>query len=209
MGSRQWAELGRLSFTTAYCRLPTAYFSSLRLHPRLQKQLFPVHNILLDDLAHLRAQALFAINAERAQLQPVIQQGGDYDRMIMMFDGNNEAELQSAREQWKSLKARGSELSYWRRNENGGWRRPCSSIKILDPARPIVAFSRITRSGCRRGHGLLAFAGAGAANFHDGSAGNHNADRHDARRRSSGNRAGRQYQHCPKDEQGMTHRAIA
>ena len=63
---------------------------------------------------------------ERAQMEPVIEQGGGYDRMILIFDGNDEAELQSAREQWKGLKARGGDLSYWRQNENGGWEKVAS-----------------------------------------------------------------------------------
>jgi DNA polymerase-3 subunit chi len=31
--------------------------------------------------------------------------------------------LQAARAQWKELKAKGLELSYWQQGENGGWQK--------------------------------------------------------------------------------------
>jgi len=61
---------------------------------------------------------------EGAQIAPVLAAGGDpYERVILMFDGNNDAELQAARLQWKELKAQGLELSYWQQGENGGWQK--------------------------------------------------------------------------------------
>jgi len=58
---------------------------------------------------------------EGAQILPAIEAGAAYERIILMFDGNREEELVSARLQWKALKERSLSLSYWQQNENGGW----------------------------------------------------------------------------------------
>ena len=58
---------------------------------------------------------------ESARVAPVLDAGGAYARIVVMFDGNDEAELQAARAQWKELKARGVDLSYWQQDDNGGW----------------------------------------------------------------------------------------
>ena len=61
---------------------------------------------------------------EGAQVAPVLAAADwEYDRLMVMFDGNNDAELQAARLQWKELKAKGVALSYWQQNENGGWQK--------------------------------------------------------------------------------------
>lgn len=61
---------------------------------------------------------------EGARVAPVLEAGdADYERIMVMFDGNNDEELQAARQQWKELKAKGLELSYWQQNENGGWKK--------------------------------------------------------------------------------------
>jgi DNA polymerase-3 subunit chi len=60
---------------------------------------------------------------EGAEIEPVVAIDAGYDRCILMFDGNDEVELQGAREQWRALKARGQNLSYWRQNDNGGWEK--------------------------------------------------------------------------------------
>lgn len=44
-----------------------------------------------------------------------------YERLILMFDGNDEEAVADAREQWKSFKEAEYTLSYWQQNENGGW----------------------------------------------------------------------------------------
>ncbi len=43
-----------------------------------------------------------------------------YERLILMFDGNDEEAVADAREQWKSFKEAEYTLSYWQQNENGG-----------------------------------------------------------------------------------------
>jgi len=61
---------------------------------------------------------------EGALVAPVLAaEDWEYERLMVMFDGNNDAEVQAARAQWKELKAKGLELSYWQQGENGGWQK--------------------------------------------------------------------------------------
>lgn len=56
---------------------------------------------------------------------PVELDGSDpsYERVMLVFDGNDEAELTAARGQWSSLKARGFALAYWQQDDDGRWNR--------------------------------------------------------------------------------------
>ncbi|WP_374546755.1 DNA polymerase III subunit chi [Rhodoblastus sp.] len=54
-----------------------------------------------------------------AEAAPFLDAG--YERLILLFDGRDEASLAAAREQWRSLKQGAAELSYWRETEEGGW----------------------------------------------------------------------------------------
>ena len=60
---------------------------------------------------------------ERAEVASAIAGGAPYERVVLMFNGNDEEELQSARAQWKALKEQGRDLSYWRQTENAGWEK--------------------------------------------------------------------------------------
>ena len=44
-----------------------------------------------------------------------------YDRVIFMFDGQDQPELDAARGHWKRLKAEGHQLTYWQQNHDGRW----------------------------------------------------------------------------------------
>jgi DNA polymerase III subunit chi len=46
---------------------------------------------------------------------------GSYERLVLMFDGNDEEALADARGHWKTLKAGGHEMSYWQQDANGRW----------------------------------------------------------------------------------------
>lgn len=46
-----------------------------------------------------------------------------YERVILIFDGGNDLELEAARRQWSRLKASGAELAYWRQTDEGRWER--------------------------------------------------------------------------------------
>ena len=54
------------------------------------------------------------------------QQPDDYaawQRVCDMFDGTDETALGLARARWKTLKAQGHALSYWRQTPSGGWEK--------------------------------------------------------------------------------------
>ena len=44
-----------------------------------------------------------------------------YDRVIFMFDGHDQPELDAARSQWKRLRGEGHQLTYWQQNNDGRW----------------------------------------------------------------------------------------
>lgn len=50
---------------------------------------------------------------------PDVQNLCSYERVLNIFDGNNEDALYKARDYWKEIKALGHELHYWQQNEKG------------------------------------------------------------------------------------------
>ncbi len=56
-------------------------------------------------------------------LQPEAATLEGFERMADMFDGNNPASVSAARERWKYYKEQGHALSYYRQQENGGWKK--------------------------------------------------------------------------------------
>lgn len=61
---------------------------------------------------------------ECAQIAPALAASAEpYERIVIMFDGNNENELNDARAQWKALKDTGLPMSYLQQTENGGWEK--------------------------------------------------------------------------------------
>jgi DNA polymerase-3 subunit chi len=48
----------------------------------------------------------------------------DFERCLDVFDGHDEAQVQSARERWKVYKAKeGVTLSYWKQDASGRWEK--------------------------------------------------------------------------------------
>jgi DNA polymerase-3 subunit chi len=47
----------------------------------------------------------------------------DYIRLIVLFDGRDDAGLEDARAQWKVLRQRNAKLAYWAETEDGDWRQ--------------------------------------------------------------------------------------
>jgi DNA polymerase III subunit chi len=46
-----------------------------------------------------------------------------YERVVFMFDGHDQSQLEGARAQWKRLKGQGHDLSYWQQNRDGRWEK--------------------------------------------------------------------------------------
>ena len=50
-----------------------------------------------------------------------------YERIVLMFDGNDEEALNGARQTWKAVKAKGFAATYWQQDDNGRWEKKASS----------------------------------------------------------------------------------
>ncbi|MFK0163791.1 DNA polymerase III subunit chi [Rhizobium sp. NPDC090279] len=48
---------------------------------------------------------------------------GAYQRVVLMFDGYDQEQLESARAQWKRLKGEGHNLTYWQQTQEGRWEK--------------------------------------------------------------------------------------
>ncbi|MEM9205092.1 MAG: DNA polymerase III subunit chi [Pseudomonadota bacterium] len=46
-----------------------------------------------------------------------------YERVIYVFDGRNDAAVETARDYWKRLKASDADVAYWQQNDRGGWEK--------------------------------------------------------------------------------------
>ena len=46
-----------------------------------------------------------------------------YERIVVMFDGNDEQALAGARELWKHVRLQGHEATYWQQAESGRWEK--------------------------------------------------------------------------------------
>ncbi len=68
------------------------------------------------------AQVRFFVDS--AQITPALAASEEpYERIVIMFDGNNEAELTDARAQWKALKGTGATLAYYQQTDEGRWEK--------------------------------------------------------------------------------------
>jgi DNA polymerase-3 subunit chi len=63
------------------------------------------------------AQVKFFVDGAELQAENL----GKLSRAVLLFDGNDEAALTSARTQWAALKKTGAAPTYWQQNEKGGW----------------------------------------------------------------------------------------
>jgi DNA polymerase III subunit chi len=48
---------------------------------------------------------------------------GGYQRVVMLFDGQDQDAVAGAREVWKRIKAEGHDATYWRQSERGRWEK--------------------------------------------------------------------------------------
>ncbi len=44
-----------------------------------------------------------------------------YERVVFLFDGYDQSQLEAARSHWKRLKGEGHTLTYWQQNNDGRW----------------------------------------------------------------------------------------
>jgi len=48
---------------------------------------------------------------------------GNYQRIVLLFDGDDPEAVEIARVRWNEAKANGAEVTYWKADENGRWQR--------------------------------------------------------------------------------------
>lgn len=46
-----------------------------------------------------------------------------FERVVYMFDGRDDEALTEARVQWKDIRGKGLESTYWQQDENGRWQK--------------------------------------------------------------------------------------
>jgi DNA polymerase-3 subunit chi len=47
----------------------------------------------------------------------------DYERVVLLFDGDDPEAVETARSRWSEAKAAGVEVTYWQADERGRWQR--------------------------------------------------------------------------------------
>jgi DNA polymerase-3 subunit chi len=48
---------------------------------------------------------------------------GNYERIVLLFDGDDPEAVEMARLRWNEAEASGAEVTYWKADENGRWQR--------------------------------------------------------------------------------------
>ena len=54
---------------------------------------------------------------------PVPQDAGRYERVVVLFDGEDDEAVAEARQRWQAAKAQGFAATYWQADELGRWQR--------------------------------------------------------------------------------------
>ena len=54
---------------------------------------------------------------------PVPGDAAAYQRLVLLFDGNDEDALAAARKQWKAVKGAGHDATYWQQDARGRWEK--------------------------------------------------------------------------------------
>ena len=76
--------------------------------------------IVLTTHAHNPNAAQVRICAEGVRIPDAMQ---DYERVVLIFDGDDPDALTAAREDWKKARALGQAASYWQQDDTGRWEK--------------------------------------------------------------------------------------
>ena len=74
--------------------------------------------LTLDEHNPNRAAVRFLIDGA-----PVPQDAAAYQRVVLLFDGEDDEAVAAARARWTEAQAAGFEATYWQADENGRWQR--------------------------------------------------------------------------------------
>ena len=70
-----------------------------------------------------------AANPNRAQVRFLVDNASvpddaaQYERLVLVFDGDDDDALAQARSAWSASKAQGHDVTYWQADEQGRWQR--------------------------------------------------------------------------------------
>ena len=76
--------------------------------------------IVLTTLDHNPNAARVRICAEGVRIPDAL---ADYERVVLIFDGDDPDALTAAREDWKKVRASGASASYWQQDDAGRWEK--------------------------------------------------------------------------------------
>lgn len=76
--------------------------------------------IVLTTQVHNPNGAVVRICADGVRIPDAMQ---DYERVVLIFDGDDPEALAAAREDWKKARALGAAASYWQLDEAGRWEK--------------------------------------------------------------------------------------
>ena len=93
------------------------------------------HPMVLTSAAGNPNEAVLRIYVEGAEID-LVPGDSAYERVMLLFDGRDEVELDAARGQWSRLKGAGFTLAYWQQDDAGRWERKMQS---RPPATPGLA----------------------------------------------------------------------
>jgi DNA polymerase-3 subunit chi len=54
---------------------------------------------------------------------PVPEDAASYQRIVLLFDGDDDEAVAAARVRWSEAKTQGFEATYWQADENGRWEK--------------------------------------------------------------------------------------
>ena len=74
--------------------------------------------LTVDDINPNGANVRFLIDGA-----PVPPDAASYQRIVLLFDGDDDEALAAARAHWTEVKAQGFEATYWQADENGRWQK--------------------------------------------------------------------------------------
>ena len=74
--------------------------------------------VVLVTMAAIRTVPRCASSSMGRRFPPI---AAAYERLVLIFDGNDEDAVATARERWKEAKAAGLAATYWQQDESGRW----------------------------------------------------------------------------------------
>lgn len=83
-------------------------------------------------------------NANNGRQVLAITNGAEYDgsqsfeKLLDMFDGNSDEQLNAARKRWKLYKDAGYTLRYWKQDEKGAWSEKTAQTKLFTLKNPTI-----------------------------------------------------------------------